>query len=69
MYLFNTNISTFFTLLSMTLSMTFSKKGKGKGKGILFAGQGGRRHATSKANQRAATHFLTSREVGRINKK
>ena len=44
---------------------------KGKGKVILFTGQGGGRHATSKAKQRAATRFPTSRQmvkVGRINR-
>ena len=34
-----------------------------KGKGILFTSQGGRRHATSKAKQRAVTHFPTSRQM------
>ena len=33
-----------------------------KGKDILFTGQGGRRHVTSKAKQRTATHFSTSRQ-------
>ena len=37
-------------------------KGKYKGKDNLFTGQGGRRHVTSKAKQRTATHFSTSRQ-------
>ena len=32
-------------------------------KGVLFAGQGGRRHTTSKAKQRAASHFSTSHQM------
>ena len=34
-----------------------------KGKDILFTGQGGRRLVTSKAKQRTATHFSTSRQM------
>ena len=36
---------------------------KVKGEDILFTGQGGRRHVTSKAKQRTATHFSTSRQL------
>ena len=44
-----------------TLKQDTSKKER-KGKDILFTGQGGRRHVTSKAKQRTATHFSTSRQ-------